>query len=146
MPEKKPKISKDMPMADLFFHYPEAVGVMLSHGFQCVLCGQAMYESLEQGAFSHGFDHKAVRDLVKELKEAVAKAPAVPADSKPDELKIRQIPPEESKAPKESATELAFSQKYNGLEEAAPEKAMAPEGKKASKPAKKAPAGKKSRR
>ena len=57
-------ITKDMLIGDVVKKYPGSVGVMMEHGMQCIGCHVATWETLEQGAKSHGID---VTKLIKEL-------------------------------------------------------------------------------
>jgi len=58
------KIKKDMLIGDVVKKYPYSVNIMLDHGFECIGCHVATWETLEQGAHGHGVD---VDNLVKEL-------------------------------------------------------------------------------
>lgn len=64
MPNKKETITKKMLIGDIVKKYPSSIQVMLEHGLHCVGCHVATWETLEQGASSHGVD---VDKLVKEL-------------------------------------------------------------------------------
>jgi hydroxylamine reductase len=65
------KITKEMPIGELVMNYPEAVEVLFSHGFHCIGCGLSAYETLEQGALTHGFDQKMIDEIVEQIKDAV---------------------------------------------------------------------------
>ena len=49
---------------------PEAAEILSAHGLGCAGCGLAGVESLIQGTQGHGFDEKAVKNLLQDLNEA----------------------------------------------------------------------------
>ncbi len=68
MPVKK-RVTKDMLIGDVVKKYPRSVEIMLEHGMQCIGCHVATWESLEQGASSHGIDvDKLIEDLNKKIR------------------------------------------------------------------------------
>ncbi|MBW2997689.1 DUF1858 domain-containing protein [Candidatus Woesearchaeota archaeon] len=68
---EKPKITKDMAIADIVSEYPETMDVFAKYGMHCVGCAAARFENLEQGCQAHGIDVDA---MVKDMNEAVEKA------------------------------------------------------------------------
>jgi hybrid cluster-associated redox disulfide protein len=66
---KKGKITRDMTLGDIVKRYPETVEVMLKHGMHCVGCHVAAWETLEQGARSHGIPDKDIESMLKEMNE-----------------------------------------------------------------------------
>ena len=64
------KITKDSNILDTLNKYPQTLDVFHKHGFACVGCALARYESIEQGAQVHGID---ADKLVQELNKAVEK-------------------------------------------------------------------------
>jgi len=62
MTGKKQAITKNMLIGDVVKKHPESVNVMLEHGMQCIGCHVATWETLEQGAASHGIDVKKLVD------------------------------------------------------------------------------------
>ena len=76
---KKPKakaagvkvlITKNMPIGDVVAKYPQTVEVFAKHGLHCIGCAIASFESVEQGAKSHGIDATV---LLKDLNSAAKK-------------------------------------------------------------------------
>lgn len=67
---EKPKITKDMAIADIVSEHPETMDVMVKHGMHCIGCAAARFENLEQGCQAHGIDADA---MVKDMNEAVEK-------------------------------------------------------------------------
>ena len=63
-------ISRTSPIGDLVINHPAAASVLLEHGFHCIGCGLAAYETIEEGAAAHGFDDAAIDRLVQEIKDA----------------------------------------------------------------------------
>ena len=70
--EKKIKITKDMTLGEIVMKYPEAAEVMMKHGLHCVGCHMAAWETVEQGAASHGMTKKEIDKMLKEMNEAVS--------------------------------------------------------------------------
>lgn len=66
---EKQKITKDSNILDTLNKYPKTLEVFHKHGFACVGCALARYESIEEGAIVHGIDvDKLVKDLNKIIK------------------------------------------------------------------------------
>jgi hybrid cluster-associated redox disulfide protein len=63
-------ISRTSPIGELVLNHPASASVLLEHGFHCIGCGLAAYETLEEGAAAHGFDDAAIDKLVQEIKDA----------------------------------------------------------------------------
>lgn len=62
----KEKITKDMLIGEVVKKYPKTVNVMMDYGLQCVGCHVAAWETVEQGAQSHGINvDKMVREMNK---------------------------------------------------------------------------------
>tara|TARA_Y100000310_G_C20702503_1_gene831219 strand:- start:1141 stop:1716 length:576 start_codon:yes stop_codon:yes gene_type:complete len=72
----KYKISKNMLIGEIIQKYPETIDPLMGIGVQCVGCGAASYETLENGLKSHGMSDEDVDNAVKTLNEAVEKSPA----------------------------------------------------------------------
>jgi hybrid cluster-associated redox disulfide protein len=53
--------------------HPATVAVLLKHGFHCVGCHVAAYESIDAGAAAHGLGEKEIRKLLADLNRAAAK-------------------------------------------------------------------------
>jgi len=67
------KITKDMTLGDVVSRYPEAAEVMLRYGLHCIGCHVAAFETIEQGALSHGMDKKQIDKMLKEMNETANK-------------------------------------------------------------------------
>lgn len=69
-PAKKELITKNTAIGDVVAKYPQTVDVFAKHGLHCIGCAIASFESVEQGARSHGIDvNKLLKDLNKAAKE-----------------------------------------------------------------------------
>jgi len=67
------EITRATPIGELVLNHPVSASVLLEHGFHCIGCGLAAYETLEEGAAAHGFDDAAIDALVQEIKDAAKK-------------------------------------------------------------------------
>jgi len=66
MAEEKPKIKKEMTIAEILKAKPEAAAVLMSRGMHCLGCVIAQGETLEQAADVHGIP---VDELLKAIDE-----------------------------------------------------------------------------
>jgi len=66
-------IKKSMMIAEVVAKYPGTIPVFLENGLHCIGCHVAASETVEQGAFAHGMDERAVAGFMKALNKAVAK-------------------------------------------------------------------------
>ena len=57
-------ITKEMKIEEVLQKHPETMEVFIKHGFHCIGCAAANFESIAEGAAVHGID---VEELVKEL-------------------------------------------------------------------------------
>ena len=73
-------ISRTSPIGDLVLNHPVAASVLLEHGFHCIGCGLAAYETIEEGAAAHGFDDAAIDALVQEIKDCLLYTSPSPRD------------------------------------------------------------------
>jgi len=64
------KITKDMKLGQVIGKHPETIEVFMKNGLHCVGCHVASYESVEDGALSHGID---VKKLIDELNNVISK-------------------------------------------------------------------------
>ena len=62
----KKKITKNMKIEEVIRKHPETTEVFAEHGFHCLGCVAASFESIEQGARAHGITpEELVEDLNK---------------------------------------------------------------------------------
>ena len=61
------EVTKDINIRELVEKHPKSIAVLMKHGFHCLGCVAAQFETLEQGAKAHGID---VNELVKDINEA----------------------------------------------------------------------------
>ena len=69
MKQTKNEITKEMLIGDVVKKHPDAVQVMLEHGLHCVGCHVATWETIEQGAQSHGVN---VDNLVDSINKKIS--------------------------------------------------------------------------
>ena len=46
---------------------------MLKHGLHCIGCGVSAWETIEQGALSHGMSKKEIDKMIDGINEAIGK-------------------------------------------------------------------------
>lgn len=63
------KITKNIGFSELLEKHPEAVEVLMNSGMHCIGCPASMFETLEQGAMSHGIDINELVDKINEKLE-----------------------------------------------------------------------------
>ena len=64
------KITKQMKIEEVIRKYPETLSVFAEHGFHCLGCAAASFESIEDGAKAHGVTPE---EVVEELNRAIGK-------------------------------------------------------------------------
>lgn len=64
------KITKDMKIEEALKKYPETAEVFAKHGFHCIGCVAASFESIEQGAMAHGI---SLDELIEDLNKVIEK-------------------------------------------------------------------------
>ncbi len=67
------EISRKTPIGELIINHISAASVLLGHGFHCIGCQLAAYETIEEGAAAHGMDDAQIDALVQEIKDAAKK-------------------------------------------------------------------------
>lgn len=66
------KITKNMTMGELIGRFPYlAEPIMLKYGLHCVGYGLSTFETIEQGALSHGISKKELIEMIKHLNSLV---------------------------------------------------------------------------
>ena len=65
------KITKDTTLGELLAKYPETASSMLKRGLHCVGCHVAAWETVEQGAKSHGMDDKQIAEMIEEMNKLI---------------------------------------------------------------------------
>ena len=64
-------ISRASTIGELVLNHAVSAEVLLKHGFHCIGCSLAAYETLEEGAAAHGMGDAQIDALVQEIKDAV---------------------------------------------------------------------------
>jgi hybrid cluster-associated redox disulfide protein len=60
-------ITKETNIAELLNAHPQTAQVFLEYGLHCVGCMAASFDTIEQGAVSHGIDEETLSNLVEDL-------------------------------------------------------------------------------
>ena len=66
-------ISGDMLIGEAIKQYPHAAHIMLEYGLQCVGCHVNPYESIADGARSHGMRDEQIAKMIKQINEQTPK-------------------------------------------------------------------------
>ncbi len=53
--------------------HPNAVSILMNYGLHCIGCHAAAFETIEQGAKSHGMDDKQIEKMINEINELIEK-------------------------------------------------------------------------
>ena len=73
----KSKITKDMTFREVFEKFPskmqDLAEVMMDYGLHCVCCPASAYDTIENGAKSHGLGSKKIENLISDLNKKLAK-------------------------------------------------------------------------
>ena len=64
------KITKDMNIVEVVQRYPDTVMVFMYAGMGCFGCHAAQFETIEQGAATHGIDVDKLVEALNEIVEA----------------------------------------------------------------------------
>lgn len=67
------RIKKEMGFAEVLQKYPETAPIMMKNGLHCVGCHAAAFETIEQGCVAHGMVEEDIKNMLKEMNEAVEK-------------------------------------------------------------------------
>ncbi|MFT7615352.1 MAG: iron-sulfur cluster assembly protein [Candidatus Woesearchaeota archaeon] len=59
-------VDKDMTISEIVEKYPKTAEVFLEYGLHCVGCGVASFETLGEGAMSHGIDDETIDQMVRD--------------------------------------------------------------------------------
>ncbi|MEK6957567.1 MAG: iron-sulfur cluster assembly accessory protein [archaeon] len=65
-------VTKDMTIGEVVAKYPETAEIMMGYGLHCIGCHVNPYESIEGGAMGHGMSPQTIRQLVKDMNEAIS--------------------------------------------------------------------------
>ncbi len=66
------KIRKDMTIEEAVKNFPQIIPVFLNYGLHCIGCHVANWETIEQGAMTHGIPN--LDDMMRDLNNAVVEA------------------------------------------------------------------------
>ncbi len=66
-------ITKEMKLAEVIARWPELGEIFFDFGMGCVGCPSAVFESIEEGALTHGFTEEEINEMVDKLNETISK-------------------------------------------------------------------------
>jgi hybrid cluster-associated redox disulfide protein len=64
-------VTKDMTIGEIIDMYPDTIEIILEYGLHCVGCGISGFETIEQGAMSHGMSSDDVEMSVRDLNKII---------------------------------------------------------------------------
>jgi len=63
------KITKDIYIEELIEKYPFSVNYLSKKGIRCIVCGEAIWGTLEEASKEKGFDDEAIEKFVSDLND-----------------------------------------------------------------------------
>ena len=60
-------ITKEMTFAEALEIKPDAAKIMFEFGLHCIGCHFSPYETIEQGAKSHGLEDKDIKEMLNKI-------------------------------------------------------------------------------
>ncbi len=63
------KITKDIYIEELIENYPFSVNYLSKKGIRCIVCGEAIWGTLEDASKEKGFDDAAIEKFVSDLND-----------------------------------------------------------------------------
>jgi len=78
------KITKKTNIAELLNKFPQTAEVFVEYGLHCVGCMAANFDSIEQGATSHGISDEDITSLVEDLNLVVNESAELSEDGAED--------------------------------------------------------------
>ncbi|MBI4100429.1 DUF1858 domain-containing protein [Candidatus Microgenomates bacterium] len=70
---KKSKITSRMKLGEIVTGYPQTIEIFFKYGLPCAGCHVASFETLEEGALSHGVVGEDLENLLDELNQSIEK-------------------------------------------------------------------------
>lgn len=64
-------VNKDMTLGDVVKQFPAAAGIMMKYGLHCIGCHVSEYETVEQGAQSHGMSNKEIEKMLNDINDTI---------------------------------------------------------------------------
>ncbi len=61
------KVTKETNIAELLTKHPQTAEAFVEYGLHCVGCMAAAFDSIGQGATSHGIDEESINTLIEDL-------------------------------------------------------------------------------
>ncbi len=69
MTKKKTLVTGDMTVQEIVDLYPMTVEILTEWGLGCSTCHIGAIETIEEGAFAHGFTEEEVAEIIHDLNE-----------------------------------------------------------------------------
>lgn len=69
--DSRPKITKDMNLADVLFRWPQTAEVFMDYGLHCVGCGAAGFDTIEMGAQIHNLNEEEIAQMVDDANKSI---------------------------------------------------------------------------
>ncbi len=67
------KIRPDMQIEEIIEILPEAVAYLREKGIQCIMCGEPIWETMEEAAKNKNFNAREIESFTKELNQMLDK-------------------------------------------------------------------------
>ncbi len=65
--KKVPMVGKTTNIAEIVYNHPEVAEVMLGYGLHCVGCFASAFDTIDEGAKSHGMTDEEVDEMIEEI-------------------------------------------------------------------------------
>lgn len=65
------KINKDITIGEVVGKFPSAAEVLMNRGIQCVGCGAANFETIEEGLKGHGKSDEEILEIINEMNDSI---------------------------------------------------------------------------
>jgi hybrid cluster-associated redox disulfide protein len=77
MPKAKRLVTGDMTVQEIVELYPTTVEILAEWGLGCSACHIGAIETIEEGAFAHGFTQEEVDEIIHDLNETAIREKAM---------------------------------------------------------------------
>ena len=65
----KERIERNILIEELVENYPFSVNYLSKNGIRCIVCGEAIWGTLEEAAQDKGFDDETIEKFIEELNQ-----------------------------------------------------------------------------
>lgn len=70
-------ITKETTIGEVMQMHPDSADIMLNYGLHCIGCHVNPYESIEDGAKSHGMDDSTIQKIISDINKSIESKEAV---------------------------------------------------------------------